>query len=287
MKNILLVLMVALGVVFPYGYPFSFLIRYILMLLLIFAFLDIKINREIIQKSHFIILALNILVPLVLFFSLKSIDITLATAAFITAITPTAIGAPVVTSLLKGKVEYVVVSMLLTNTVIALMIPFLIPALLGGNAQISVIDLLFPVLTVFLIPYLIARFFKRFVPKLHGYLLKHRNSSFYFLAVSVYIATSKASHYIRDELNSSMEIVVYIGIATFLICGTYFILGYFIGGKKFGIEGAQALGQKNNAFTIWISLTFLNPVVALGPTFYVLAHNLVISGQLYKQQHKK
>lgn len=279
--------MVALGVIFPYGYPYAFLIRYILMMLLIFAFLDIKISKDLIQKSHFVILAVNILFPITLFFLLRPVNTTLATAAFIAGITPTAIGAPVVTSILKRKVEYVVASMLLTNTVIALLVPFLIPALLGGHTEISVMELLFPVLTVFLIPLAIAQFFKFFMPKLHSYLLRHRKSSFYFLAVSVYIATSKASHYIRTELDASIDIVIYIGIATFLICGTYFVLGYFIGGKKYSMEGAQALGQKNNAFTIWVALTFINPIVALGPTFYVLAHNLVISGEMYWMKKKE
>ncbi len=287
MKNILLVLMVALGVLFPYGHEYAFLIRYILMLLLILAFLDIGINKNIIQKSHFVILAVNILFPIALFVAIKPFNETLATAAFITAITPTAIASPVVTSILKGKVEYVVFSLLLTNIVIALLIPFLIPLLLDGNSNISVMQLLFPVLTVFLIPFVIAQFFKYFMPKFHGYLLRHRNSSFYFLAASVYLATAKASHYIGTELNASIDIVFYIGLATFIICAVNFLMGRFLGGKKFSQEGAQALGQKNNAFTIWIALTFLNPVVALGPTFYVLAHNLVISGQLYWMKRKK
>ncbi|MFC2082360.1 bile acid:sodium symporter family protein [Bacteroidota bacterium] len=287
MKNILLVLMVVLGVILPYGYPYSFLIQYILMTILVLAFLDVKIDKESIHKTHFIILVINIIFPIGLFYLLKPLNLTLATTVLITAISPTAISSTVITSLLKRKVEYVIVSLLLTNSVIALLIPFLIPALLGGNGDISVMDLLIPVLTVFLIPFVIAQLLKYTLPKVHGFLLKHRNYSFYLLAISVYIATSKASHYIQSELDASIDIVVYIGLATFLICAVYFIIGYFVGGKKYGLEAAQSLGQKNNAFTIWLSLTFLNPIIALGPTFYVLAHNLVISGQLYWMKKKE
>jgi len=46
-----------------------------------------------------------------------------------------------------------------------------------------------------------------------------------------------------------------------------------LGGRNHWQEASQALGQKNLAFVIWISLTFINPLVAMGPTFYILYHH--------------
>ncbi len=46
-------------------------------------------------------------------------------------------------------------------------------------------------------------------------------------------------------------------------------------------EAMQSLGQKNNSLTVWIALTFINPLTALGPVFYILYHNIIISIQLY------
>ncbi|HQL21587.1 MAG TPA: hypothetical protein PLY49_07505, partial [Opitutaceae bacterium] len=59
-------------------------------------------------------------------------------------------------------------------------------------------------------------------------------------------------------------------------------LGYLIGRPDFSREASQALGQKNTTFTIYLALTYANPLVALGPTFYVLWHNLWNSWQLQR-----
>ena len=61
-----------------------------------------------------------------------------------------------------------------------------------------------------------------------------------------------------------------------------FSLGYLIGRPDFSREASQALGQKNTTFTIYLALTYANPLVALGPTCYVLWHNLWNSWQLQR-----
>jgi hypothetical protein len=67
-----------------------------------------------------------------------------------------------------------------------------------------------------------------------------------------------------------------------VICATNFIVGYLIGRPQYGLECSQALGQKNNSFTVYLALTYANPLVALGPTIYVLWHNLWNAWQLYR-----
>ena len=52
--------------------------------------------------------------------------------------------------------------------------------------------------------------------------------------------------------------------------------------SEFPREGSQCLGQKNTTFTIYLALAYTSPVVALGPTFYVLWHNLWNSWQLHR-----
>ena len=52
--------------------------------------------------------------------------------------------------------------------------------------------------------------------------------------------------------------------------------------KEFPREASQALGQKNTAFTIYLALTYASPLVALGPSCYVIWHNLWNSWQLHR-----
>lgn len=282
MKTIFLLAAITLGVFFPYGHEYTFLIRYFLMLLLFFSFLDIKIEKEIIRKIHFVILAAIILVAVAIYFLLKPINIALAQTAFITAIAPTAIAAPVIISLKNGKVEFVTFSLLLNNITIALLIPFLIPLLMNGKADISIGKILSPVIVTLSVPLTAAQIVKYFLPKVWKKFIGWKDSSFYILVVNIYIATSDASNYIQSELTTNIEIIFLIALVSALLCVLFFTLGWFIGGKEFSAEASQSLGQKNNAFTIWISLTFMNPLTVLGPVFYVLVQNIYISWELYK-----
>jgi BASS family bile acid:Na+ symporter len=76
-----------------------------------------------------------------------------------------------------------------------------------------------------------------------------------------------------------------IALTTAAICAASFALGRVIGGREFPREASQSLGQKNTSFTIYLALTYANPLVALGPTCYVLWHNLWNSWQLHRIRH--
>jgi BASS family bile acid:Na+ symporter len=286
MKNFLLLIAIALGVLLPYGSDFVFFIRYFLMVLLFFSFLDVRANKEIIQPSHFVILGIILLTPLIFFYFINLFNHSLAQTVFVTAIAPTAIAAPVIISLKRGKVEYVMFSLLLNNIVVALLIPFLIPLIAENNNPIGISDILFPVLITISVPFALARLTKFFFPKIWTKLVEWKDSSFYILVANIYIATSDASTYIREELTSNLTIVFYIAFGSGLLCLFYFGLGWLIGGSNLRIEASQSLGQKNNAFTVWIALTFMSPLAALGPIFYVLFQNVYISYTLYQYNKK-
>ncbi len=287
MRTILLILAITFGIFFPFGHSYAFLIRYFLMLMLLFAFLDIKINKGVIERSHFIILLLNLVLPVSVFFVVNQFNNEIASTAFITALAPTAIAAPIIIKLLNGKVEYTLFSLLLTNFFIAMVIPFLIPLLINSNANISIAKILFPVLSVFLIPLALAQFLKKSIPQLHSFLEKIKDAAFYLLIINIYLGTSKASYYVSTELNSSTGLVFSIAAVTLVICFLNFYLGRLVGSKDLKLESSQSLGQKNNAFTIWVTLTFISPLAVLGPIFYVLYQNIYISWQLHRSRIKE
>lgn len=284
MKTAILLAAIIIGIFFPYGHEYVFLIRYFLMMMLFFSFLDVRVAKEIITTKHFTILAAILVTSTALYFVIEPFNDTLARAVFIAAIAPTAIGAPVVVSLKRGNVEFAAFSLLLNNVVISLLIPFLLPVLLGSSSDISVSSVLVPILITIFVPLAAAQMIKYLLPVIWSRLVGWKDSSFYFLMGSIYIAISDASAYIRTEMTGNYEIVFIIALASVLLCVLFFTLGRFIGGKKFAFEASQSLGQKNNAFTIWVSLSFISPVAALGPVFYVLAQNVYISWQLYNSK---
>lgn len=282
MKNIFLALAILLGIFFPYGHEFVFLIRYFLMLLLFFSFLDINVNKSIISKTHFYILSIIIFTSILFFYIAKLFNLQIAQAVFITSIAPTAIAAPVIISLRKRNIEFVMFSLLLNNIVISLLIPFLIPLITNSTNEIKVNDVLFPILVTISIPLFFSQVIKFALPRFWKFLVEWKDSSYYILIVNIYIAVSDASTFIRDENGDNILIVLIIAVSSGLLCFFYFSLGWFIGGKNYSAEASQSLGQKNNAFTIWLALTYLSPIAALGPVFYVLYQNVYISWVLYK-----
>ncbi len=284
MKTILLLLTITAGILFPYGHEYTFFIRYLLMVMLFFSFLDIKASRDIITRKHFIILFTIIFSATLIYFIIRPFSDELAQTAFITAIAPTAIAAPVITSLKRKKVEFVAFSLILNNFSVAILIPFILPVILQSHAEISILDILFPVLITFSIPLFAAQILKFTSQRVWKKLTEWKDVSFYILIVNIYIATSDASNYIRSEFSSNIDIVLMIAASSAFLCVFFFGLGWLIGGKELRHEASQSLGQKNNAFTIWLSLTFMNPVSAIGPVFYVFFQNLYISYELHKHR---
>jgi bile acid:Na+ symporter, BASS family len=72
-----------------------------------------------------------------------------------------------------------------------------------------------------------------------------------------------------------------------VICIINFSVGALLGGHYYWQEASQSLGQKNLSFVIWIALTFINPLVAMGPMFYILYHHLYNSWSIYQFERKR
>ena len=72
-----------------------------------------------------------------------------------------------------------------------------------------------------------------------------------------------------------------------MICIVNFGVGALLGGRSHWQEASQSLGQKNLSFVIWIALTFINPLVALSPMFYILYHHLYNSWSIYRFERSR
>lgn len=282
MKTILLIATISIGVIFPFAHSYSFLIKYLLMIMLFFSFLKMDIKREHLTKSHIYILLINLILPIASYLLIKQFNLTLAQVVFITAIAPTAIASPIIINILRKNIEYSVISILITNFSIAFILPFLLPAILNNSSSISIIDVLIPVATVFLLPYGLAQIIKYSLPRLREQLVSFNKYLFYLLIMNINLGTSKASYFIRQEMSFTDPIIYQIALASFILCIAYFYLGRKVTPENLSIEGGQSLGQKNNGFTLWIALTFISPLAVIGPVFYILFQNIYISWQLHK-----
>jgi len=279
----------ALGALVPQVHVFSFLIQYLLMAMLFLAFLDIKFKLQSFQRSVLWVLLANLAVAFLSYVLLVSLDSTLALTAFMTAIAPTAIAAPVIMSFIKGKIEYVVAAVLVTNISSAVIIPVALPFLIDAQTQlqISVWQVLEPVLIVMFVPLILAQLASRVPPETQNLFRKGKSFSFAIWLVNLFLISANASSFLRNENADSISTLLIIALISLVICIVNFGLGALLGGKQNWQEASQSLGQKNLSFVIWIALTFINPLVAMGPTFYILYHHLYNSWSIYQFEKRR
>ena len=268
----------------PQAHRLDFLIRYLVMTMLFFAFLGIDFNPKSFQRSVFLILAANTAIAFLGYGVFASGNITLALAAFMTGIAPSAIAAPVLISFVEGQVEYVLAAVLLTNVSSALIIPLALPSLVGEVVPISVWSVLQSSLTVMFVPLILAKLAVRLPSGAQALIRRGKRFSFPLWLLSLFIISAKASDFLRNENTGSLTILVYIALISLGICILNFALGAWIGGHQYRREASQALGQKNLSFVIWIALAFINPLVAMGPTFYILYHHMFNSWLIYRYE---
>jgi len=282
----LLVTMV-LGAFLPQFHIFSFLIQYFLMIMLFFTFLDIEFKPQSFQVSVLWVLFANVAVAFISYIVLVSFDITFALAAFMTAIAPTAIAAPVIIGFIHREIDYVVTAVLLTNISSAVIISLALPSLLGGNVRISIWEVLQPVLIVMLVPLILARLISGLPTKSQEFIYKGKSLSFPIWLVNLFIISANASNFLHNQNSNSAFTLLTIALISLLICIVNFGVGALLGGRLHWQEASQSLGQKNLSFVIWIALTFINPLVAMGPTFYILYHHMYNSWSIYQFEKRR
>lgn len=286
-KGLSLLLTMLVGALVPQAHTFSFLVQYLLMGMLFFAFLDIEFKPGSFQRSVLWVLLANIAVAFLYYTILVPFDLTLALSAFMTAIAPTAIAAPVIIGFIGREVEYVVAAVVLTNVANAVVVPLALPTLLGTQVQIAFADVLRPVLVVMLVPLILSRLVLLLPSGPQHFIRQAKAASFPIWLLNLFIISANASDFIRRGNGDSLATLVMMALISLGICIINFGLGALLGGRSHWQEASQSLGQKNLSFVIWIALTFINPLVAMGPTFYILYHHLYNSWSIYQFERRR
>lgn len=276
-----ILLAITIGALLPQAHGLSGAIRWLVMAMLFIVFLEVRVSRQALHPTHAWLLLANVVMGFAawgLGWAIGGREVALA--AFFAGITPTATAAPVVMSFLRGRVEYVVAGFVLSNIVITALMPILLPLVLGRATPDVITSVLGSVTLLVFLPMVAAGCVRRIHPPACGWPAKVRNLSFAMWVTAIMLITSNASHFLRAHAELPTALVLEIVGATLLVCALNFAVGRLIGGRLLGREASQTLGQKNTAYTIYLALTYASPLVALGPTCYVLWHNLWNSWQL-------
>ena len=272
-----------LGVFFPEADRFNFLIRYLLMTMLFMVFLRLDLSELKVRRSHFLLLAVNLLLGIGSYFFTLYLtgNKDLAQAAFFVGITPTATAAAVVMNFLKGNVGYVITSFVMTNVGIALLMPFLLGWICGNTSWSFMFKVAETLTFLLVIPLFSAKILRWICPQAKELPKKLATASFALWSVCLFIIAASAAQFFKQNPDLSRFLAIEIALLALVICAVNFSVGYILGEKGFKREASQSLGQKNTTLTIYLAFTYAGPLAALGVISYVLWHNSYNAVQMF------
>jgi len=285
-RTLAILLALGLGALCPWAAAGSAIVPWSVATMLFIVFLGTQLTRTRPRPAHGRLLAANLAIAAAAYgagWLVGGRDVALA--GFFAGIAPTAAAAPVVVGLLGGDVAFVVAAFLLSNLAIAGVLAATLPWLLGLTGGIEILGIARSIALVVAVPMLLAATIRRLHPAAAGWPRRLTDVSFGIWVLTLFLVTAKASHYLRHEAGGTTAVVLAIAGLAAATCAVSFLLGRVLGRPGFAREGAQSLGQKNTTFTIYLALAHASPLIALGPTFYVLWHNLWNAWNLHRAAH--
>lgn len=269
---------------------FAPLIPYFLFVMLFITYSRVLLRDIRLTKFHYILLSIQYVGSILVYLLFFTFNTTLAQAAMICVLAPTAASAPVITGILGGNISTIAAFSFISNLSIGLLSPLFLAAI--GDSSVESIAFIPSVLLIFkkvipvlVVPFVLAIVLEKINPKLHNIVRSSQILSFYLWAIALTIVIGRVTMFISTQDSSSYVLEIIIASTTLVICLMQFWFGRRIGSKfNRTVSGGQALGQKNTILAIWLTQTYLNPVASIGPGAYVIWQNLVNSYQLWRKQ---
>ncbi len=210
-----------------------------------------------------------------------------AQGALVCLIIPTGTAAAVIAGRLGGNETTLTTYTILSNLVAAVMIPAVFPLVemqsagSFGQQFLLILRRVFPLL---LTPFFAAWALREFLPKLHVLVVKWCGSlAFYLWGVSLVIAIGLT---LRSVVNSHFDphVMWLLALSALVACAWQFGIGKLVGKHCHDyISCGQGFGQKNTILAIWVSYTYLTPVISVAPSCYIVWQNIVNSWQLWQK----
>jgi len=230
------------------------------------------------------LLLVALIVGMIKYCNMQGNSLVMAEGILTCVIGPGAAAAAVVTARLDGNLEQMTTYTFVSNLVTAILVPTIFP-LIDRDVNMEFItaffNILWKVCMVLIVPMAAAYVVKHYMQRLHAWILRYPDLSFYLWGLSLSIVTGTTVKQIVHAGTSASFLILMAAIAA-VLCFVQFALGRYVGRIEGApIEGGQALGQKNTAFAVWIAYTYLDPLSVIGPGCYILWQNAVNSLEIY------
>ncbi len=271
------------------------LLPWLLFMVLFFTFCRVDFRRLRPERWHFCLLAVQVVMAAAIvlpaaWLGIGGKGLVLMECMLTCVIGPCAAASAVVTGKLGGSVESMTTYTFFSNFMSALMIPAAFPLMEPGadiGFAASALMIMYKVCVVLLVPMGLAWVVKHHCRRLLVWILARPDLSFYLWGCTLAIVTGQTMRNIVHS-GTSAAMLASIAVLSLVLCMVQFAVGRRVG-RRFGhaIDAGQGLGQKNTAFAIWISSSYLNPLASVGPGCYILWQNAVNSIELWRAARRR
>lgn len=265
-----------------------------LFLMLYVTFCKVKISEMMPERWHWLLVIYQVVSSgfiVVLAMHAGSVsEKTVFEAILACVICPAATAGPVITGKLGGNAASLTTYTLISNLATAVFVPFFFPMVEKGadiTFMAAFLKILNVVVIVLVIPLILAWATRRWAHRLHCWVCAQKDLAFYIWGFSLSMVMGQT---VRSIVHANVGIftMLLIAVIVFAVCIFQFIFGKKVGERyDRRITAGQAVGQRNTSFAIWMALTYLNPVSAVGPGCYVIVQNAVNSWELWRVAHGK
>lgn len=292
LKSYMLPIAMCIGIIFyRFFTELSFITPYLIFAMLFITYCKLSIKELRFEKFHFYLLAIQLFGSIAVYLALRWFNPLIAQGSMICVLAPTATSAAVITGMLGGSVASLTAYSILSNLCVAIFAPIIF-SFIGEHSNFTFFEsflyILKEVFPLLILPLVFAFTLEKLAPKVKIKIQALHGWSFYLWALALTIVVGKTVSFIMKQPADNYTVEIIMAASTFFIC-----IGQFLAGRKIGkrydntVTGGQGLGQKNTVLTIWMALSYLDPISSIGPGAYVLWQNIVNSYQLWRKQRNK
>lgn len=290
-KNSMLPIAMILGAI---GYKWmgylTFLSPYLIFLMLFFTYCRLDPAHIKPTARHWILLAIQMGLSVLIYLILLPFSHTLAEGIFICVFVPTATAAPVITSMLGGSISFVTTYSLICNALVAI-IGASVLAVVGDNVNLgfweSTLYILTKVFPLLILPMIAAFLMEKFLPKAHKKIMQATQLPFYLWAISLLIIVGCCVSFVINHWDeNAVGLISLLVICALGACLIQFIIGRTLGkDNNEKVSLAQSLMQKNTVLAVWLAMSYMNPLASVAPATYIAWQNIINSWQLWRQDN--
>ncbi|MBB4078708.1 BASS family bile acid:Na+ symporter [Lewinella aquimaris] len=280
-KSLLILIALGVGLLLPQLDDYTYTLRPFLMVLLFFSFLNVKIDRSIFAWQQVAIAVLMPVVGLLVYYLGNLYTEELGLTLLLMGLAPTAVITPVLAGLMQRRAGYMVGAIIVTHVSFALVVPVVLPALLGVELSWrSLGELVYTIGSTVAGPLVLGQLARRYGGRVLTGLRRVGPYSFVLFLSNIAVASGSLSHYLRYESSVPWQFIVIAAGCIGVLLVVNFAMGSRLAPPGHWVEGSLAFGRKNTMLSIWIALEYINPLVVLGPMLYILLQNIFVAGQI-------